>query len=159
MTFPLGLAENSIQLVPDGTLLLHVLIILVMVYVLNHTLFKPINRILIAREERTRGRWSEAEEILNNVSQKLSDYEHTLRGARGEAYAFTEHEHAGAMQDRQLRLSEMRQQIADSVASEKVEIQRQAEEARGLLETEARLIASEISTRILSRPVSGADMN
>ena len=31
MTFPLGFAENSIQLVPDGTLLLHVLLILVMV--------------------------------------------------------------------------------------------------------------------------------
>jgi len=46
MTLPLGFAENSIQLVPDGTLLLHILIILVMVYVLNATLFKPINRIL-----------------------------------------------------------------------------------------------------------------
>jgi hypothetical protein len=49
MVFPLGFAENSIQLVPDGTLLLHVLIILVMVYVLNATLFKPINLILEAR--------------------------------------------------------------------------------------------------------------
>ena len=159
MTFPLGLAENSIQLVPDGTLLLHVLIILVMVYVLNRTLFKPINRILIAREERTRGRLSEAEEILRNVSQKLSDYEHALRGARGEAYAFTEHERAGAMQMRQLQLSQMRQEIADSMAREKAEISRQAEEARGLLEIEARRIAGEIGTRVLSRPIGGADMN
>ena len=62
MTLPLGLAENSIQLVPDGTLILHVLIILVMVYVLNATLFKPINQILAARERRTMaacfGGWS-----------------------------------------------------------------------------------------------------
>ena len=54
MTLPLGLAENPIQLVPDGTLILHVLIILVMVYVLNATLFKPINKILAARDERER---------------------------------------------------------------------------------------------------------
>ena len=40
----LGFAEDSIQLVPDGTLVLHVIIILVMVYVLNATLFKPIKR-------------------------------------------------------------------------------------------------------------------
>ena len=159
MTFPLGLAENSIQLVPDGTLLLHVLIILVMVFVLNRTLFKPINRILTAREERTRGRLSEAEEILANVSQKLSEYEHTLRGARGEAYAFTEHERAEAMQDRQLQTSQMRQQIADSVAAEKMEIFRQTEEARGLLEIEAGRIAGEIGTRVLSRPISDADRN
>ena len=49
MTFPLGFAENSIQLVPDGTLILHVLIIVLMVWILNATLYKPINRILEAR--------------------------------------------------------------------------------------------------------------
>src|SRR5947208_13696459 len=88
MVYPLGFAENSIQLVPDGTLLLHVLIILVMVYVLNATLLKPINRILEARDRRTKGRLSEAEEILRDVSEKLTAYERALRQARGEAYAF-----------------------------------------------------------------------
>ncbi len=159
MTFPLGFAENSIQLVPDGTLLLHIVIILVMIYVLNATLYKPINRILEAREKRTRGRMSEAEEILRNVSEQLSQYERSLRQARGEAYSFTEHERAGAMQERQLKLNEMRQQLAESMAREKETIQRQTEEARGLLEVESRRIAREIGTRILSRPISGAEMN
>src|SRR5207244_13444608 len=59
----LGFAENSIQLVPDGTLILHIVIILVMVYVLNATLYKPINQILESREKRTRGRLTEAQEI------------------------------------------------------------------------------------------------
>ena len=81
MTLPLGFAENSIQLVPDGTLLLHILIILVMIFVLNATLYKPINRILEAREKRTKGRLSEAEEIINSVNEKLSDYERQLRQA------------------------------------------------------------------------------
>src|SRR5258707_5024710 len=143
MTLPLGFAENSIQLVPDGTLLLHILIVLVMVYVLNATLFKPINRILEAREKRTRGRLSEAEEILRSVSEKLLQYERSLRQARGEAYSFAEHERAGAMQERQVKLNEMRQQLAEAIAKEKEAIQRQAEDARGLLETESRRIALE----------------
>jgi len=159
MTLPLGFAENSIQLVPDGTLLLHILIILVMVYVLNATLFKPINRILTAREKRTRGRLSEAQEILRGVNEKLADYERRLRQARGEAYAFAENERAGAIQERQVKVNEMRQQLADSIAKEKEEIQRQAEEARGILEAESRRIASEIGSRVLSRPISGADLN
>ena len=70
MPFVLGLAENSIQLVPDGTLILHVIIILVMVYVLNATLFKPINQILESREKRTRGRLSEAQEVMKSVNGK-----------------------------------------------------------------------------------------
>jgi len=159
MTLPLGFAENSIQLVPDGTLLLHILIILLMVYVLNATLFKPINRILEAREKRTRGRLTEAEEILRKISEKLSEYERALRQARGEAYSLSEHERAAAMQQRQLKLNEMRQQIAQSIAKEKEAIQRQAEEARGLLEVESRRIAREIGSRVLSRPLGDAEMN
>jgi len=159
MVLPLGFAENSIQLVPDGTLILHVLIILVMVYVLNATLFRPINRILENREKRTRGRSTEAEEILSQVSEQLSDYERALRQARREAYAFTEHERTGAMQERQKHLDEMRAKLAESTAVEKEAIQRQAEAARTSLESEARGIAIEIGSRVLSRPLTNADLN
>src|SRR5437879_1949473 len=127
MVFPLGFAENSIQLVPDGTLLLHVLIILVMVYVLNATLFRPINQILENREKRTRGRLTEAQEILRNVSERLAEYERALRAARTEAYSFSEHERAAAMQDRQRELDAMRAKLAASITAEKEAIQRQAE--------------------------------
>lgn len=159
MVFPLGFAENSIQLVPDGTLLLHVLIILVMVFVLNATLFRPINRILQERDRRTRGRLSEAEEILRNVSEKLKNYERQLRQARGDAYAFAEDERKAALQERQQKVSEMRLKLAESIAQEKEKIHLQADEARGLLEEESRRLAREIGTRILSRPISEAEMN
>jgi len=159
MTLPIGFAEDSIQLVPDGTLLLHILIILVMVYVLNATLYKPINRILEAREKRTRGRLTEAEEILRGVSEKLSQYERSLRQARGEANSFTEQERTGAMQERQTKLNEMRLQLSESMAKEKETIQRQADEARGALEIESRRFAREIGTRVLNRPVGDAEMN
>jgi hypothetical protein len=38
------LAESTIQLVPDGTLLLHLLMVVVMVAVVNRTLLKPLTR-------------------------------------------------------------------------------------------------------------------
>ena len=94
----LAFAENSIQLVPDGTLILHIAIILVMVFVLNTTLFKPINRILEEREKRTRGRSGEAHDILNRVEEKLAHYEQTLRSTRAEGYRLMEQEHAVAVQ-------------------------------------------------------------
>jgi len=159
MTLPLGFAENSIQLVPDGTLLLHILIILVMIFVLNATLYKPINRILEAREKRTKGRLTEAEEIIKRVNEKLSDYERRLRQARGEAYSFAESQRSAAMKERQEKLHQLRKEIAESTAKEKESIRGQAEEARGTLETESRRIASEIGARVLSRPLTGADLN
>ena len=153
MTFPLGFAENSIQLVPDGTLILHVIIILVMVFVLNATLYKPINRILEAREKRTRGRMSEAQEIMTDVSQKLANYERQLRQARADAYALSEQERTAAMQVRQQKLNEMRQQLSESIAKEKQVIAEQATGARATLETDSRRIANEISSRVLGRNV------
>jgi len=159
MTLPLGFAENSIQLVPDGTLLLHILIILVMIFVLNATLYKPINRILEAREKRTKGRLSEAEEIIKSVNEKLSDYERKLRQARGEAYSFAESQRSAAMQERQQKLTQLRQEMAESTAKEKEGIQRQAEEARGTLEAESRRIAREIGARVLGRSLTGTDVN
>jgi len=159
MSLVLGFAENSIQLVPDGTLILHVIIILVMVYVLNATLYKPINKILESREKRTRGRLSEAQEIMKGVKEKLAEYEGSLRQARSEAYARSESQRAEAMMERQRRVNEMRNELAQSIATEKEAIQQQATQARASLEVEARLIARDISSRVLNRSVSDSGIN
>src|SRR5215217_1659464 len=107
-------AENSIQLVPDGTLFLHIAIILVMVFVLNATLFKPINRILEEREKRTRGRSGEAHDILQRVEESLTRYEQTLREARAEGYRLMEQERSTAVNERQARLAEVREELGRS---------------------------------------------
>ena len=111
----LAFAENSIQLVPDGTLFLHIAIILMMVFVLNATLFKPINRILEERERRTRGRSGEAHDILQRVEEKVTQYERTLREARSEGYRLMEQERAVAMSERQAKLSAVREEINHSI--------------------------------------------
>jgi F-type H+-transporting ATPase subunit b len=156
MPFILGFAEDSIQLVPDGTLVLHVLIILVMVYVLNATLYKPINQILVSREKRTKGRLTEAQEIMQSVTDKTSDYERSLRQARAEAYAFAEAKRADALKERQQKLNETRAGLLRSVTLEKESIEQQATEARASLEVEARRLAVEIGSRILQRTISSS---
>ncbi len=159
MPFALGFAENSIQLVPDGTLILHVIIIILMIYVLNATLYRPINKILESREKRTRGRLTEAQEIMQSVSEKLREYERSLRQARAEAYAQTESQRAGAMKERQQKLNEMRAQLTQMMMQEKKTIEQQAADARVVLEADARGLAREIGSRVLSRPLSDAEMN
>jgi F-type H+-transporting ATPase subunit b len=150
----LAFAENSIQLVPDGTLFLHIAIILVMVFVLNATLFKPINRILEERDRRTRGRSSEAQDILQRVEENLTRYERTLREARAEGYRLMEQERAAAVSDRQAKVNAVREEINRSITEQKEAINTQVEEARAALEQEARRLASEIGSQILHRPIS-----
>ena len=153
MTF-VAFAENSIQLVPDGTLFLHIIIILLMVFVLNATLFKPINRILEERERRTSGRSGEAHDILRRVEDKVTQYERTLREARSEGYRLMEQERATAVSERQARLSTVREEINRSIGEQKETIRAQVEEARVTLDQEARRLAAEIGSQILHRPIS-----
>ena len=155
MTF-VALAENSIQLVPDGTLFLHIAIILLMVFILNATLFKPINRILEERERRTRGRSGEAHDILQRVEEKITRYEHTLREARAQGYRLLEQERTEAINERQARLSAVRSEINHSIAEQKEAIGQQVSEARATLEQDARRLAAEIGSQILDRPISDA---
>jgi len=152
-------AENSIQLVPDGTLFLHIAIILGMVFILNATLFKPINRILEERERRTRGRSGHARDILRDVEEKMSLYERTLREARSEGYRLMEQERATAMRERQIKLDAVRDEISRSVTEQKDAIGAQVERARATLKSDALNIAAELGAHILHRPVSPSVIN
>lgn len=150
----LGLAGNAIQLVPDGTLILHGLIIVIMMVVLNRTLFKPINRILEERERRTTGLLSEAEQTLARIDQSLRQYEETLRGARAEGYQLLERQHSEATRERERQIASARELLRNQTSTEKQQIRSQSEIARSTLSQEARKIASRISAQILGRPVT-----
>ena len=151
----LGLSGNSIQLVPDGTLILHGAIIIIMVAVLNWTLFRPINGILEERDRRTSGLLSEAEQTLARIDQSLRQYEQTLRGARAEGYQLLERQRAEAIRERERQIASARELLSKQTSSEKQQIRSQAEVARATLSKEATRIALKISSQILGRPVAG----
>jgi len=146
----LAFAE-SIQLVPDGTIVLHIAIIITMVFVLNKLLFRPINNILEEREHRTRGRSGEARETIRRVDESLANYENSLRKARAEGYKLLEQKQAEAFGERQQRIGLVRQEVERQIEEEKGAIRAQADEARATLESEAARIAAGISSQILGR--------
>lgn len=151
----LGFAESSIQLVPDGTLLFHLALIIAMVALLNATLLKPINRILEERDRLTKGRLSEAQKTLLTVSEKLSEYERHLREARSEGYALMERERAVLSEERQRKLAEVKSEINRLLSTEKEKLNTEGAEVRSKLAVEARSIAVEIGRQILRRPIAG----
>ena len=150
----LALAENSIQLVPDGTLLLHIGIIVIMVLVLNLTLFQPINRILEQRELQTRGGLNEAHSTKARVKEKIVWYERELREARAEGYRLMEQQRLEALREREQQIAAVKEEMAAQITDQKAMLTRQAEDVRQTLGIEARRIGLEIGFRILGRPLS-----
>ena len=150
----LAFAESSIQLVPDGTLLIHLVLIIVMVALLNATLLKPINRILEERDRLTKGRLTEAQHTLLSVNEKLSEYERRLREARAAGYALMEQERAVTSEERQRKLTEVKSEINTRVATEKEKLKSESAQVKDKLAVDARGIALEIGRQILGRSVS-----
>jgi F-type H+-transporting ATPase subunit b len=148
----LALAETSIQLVPDGTLFLHIILIILMVFILNATLFRPINRILTEREQETHGRTNDAQKIFKQIEIDLGSYEQSLRGARTEGYRLLERQRAEALQERQHTLRSLQKELEDSSEQQKKSIYAQGEQARLTLQEDSQRVAAEISQHILRRP-------
>lgn len=151
----MALAESSIQLVPDGTLLFHLALVVVMVVVLNLTLLKPINKVLEERERRTKGKLGDAEGILASAKEKIRLWEQGLRQARNDGYRLLEKERADALRERELRLLGLKEELAKLVAEQKAEIHRQEQDASLVLQSEAQRLAALIGSQILGRTISG----
>jgi len=144
-------SAESIQLVPDGTLVIHIAIIITMVFILNKLLYSPVNRALDERESRTRGRSKEAREIIQRVEGNLIRYEDSLRKARAEGYRLLEQQQAKALDERQQKIASVREDVEELIGQERGRIQAEADEARATLEDEARRVAATISSQILRR--------
>jgi F-type H+-transporting ATPase subunit b len=154
-----ALAENAIQLVPDGTMLLHLVIVVAMVAVLNRTLFRPVNKVLEEREAQTKGRLSEARKLRVNLENALLRYERGLREARSTAYNLIDVERATALRQREERVAQVKDEIRLWVGEERSEIEHQAEEARKTLDVESNQSAMKIASQILHRPLNSSLRN
>jgi F-type H+-transporting ATPase subunit b len=146
----LAFAE-SIQLIPDGTILIHIAIIITMVFVLNRLLFRPVLRILSEREARTHGRTDEARETVRQVGENISRYENSLRQARAEGYSLLEQQQSEANVERQRKVAVVRREVEEQLGEEKDEIHSQAERARATLLGEAERVAGDIKAQVLRR--------
>jgi F-type H+-transporting ATPase subunit b len=151
-TAVLALAGNVLSI--DGSFLFIFISIFVLIYLLNRTLFKPINQVLEERERMGGGRLTEAKAIQARYAEQLAEYEASLRAARAESYQQLETLRREVLAARAVSMARVREELAGEVALAKQEIARQAEEARGSLGGEVRQMASSISSQILGRAVS-----
>ena len=145
------LAEDTIQLVPDATLLLHLLFVVVMVVVLNRTLLKPINLILAEREKQITGRLREAEALAAESQEKLKKYNDTLREARTTGYKLLEKERADGLKEKEQKLRQSRDELSKNVATQVEQIRRQEQSVKSELEGQAATIGDLISSQVLRR--------
>lgn len=139
----------AIQLFPDGTMFLHIAIILVMIWILNKTLFRPINNVLAARERNRAHEGGEAGMILEKVAAKESTYTSEVRDARNRGYQIIEERHNAAVAHRTEAIGKTKEETAATLEAGRAEIERQTAAAESELRSGAELMADHITATIL----------
>jgi F-type H+-transporting ATPase subunit b len=147
----LAFAEAPLQLFPDGTLFIHIAMILLMIYILNRTFYRPINRILESRERNKGGHSSEADAILKEAAEKDVSYNRELLDARSKGYELIASEHKAAAEANAQKLAAAKAEIGAKFDAERAELERQKAEARANIGTEAEKMAEQITTNILGK--------
>ncbi len=143
------LAFADVQLVPDGTIFIHIALILLMIWLLNRTFFRPINRIIASREQNKGGRFGEAERILQTVEAKNAEYNSAMLAARTQSYELIERQRNEALAKRQAEIEAVKNENEQTLARETTELNRQAAEAKTTIALQAEQMAERISASIL----------
>lgn len=156
VSMTLAFAEGGGNIIsPDGSLVFVLILFLILVFVLNRILFRPIGRVLDERQTLTEGAANEARAARRSYESRLADYEATIRQARAESYKRSEQERAVAVAERRHLIDQAKLAAHEQIERAKQEIEHQVVQARAALESESRQIAERISRTVLGRTVGG----
>ena len=156
VSMTLAFAEGGGNIInPDGSLVFVLILFIILVFVLNRILFRPIGRVLDERQTLTEGATNEARAARRTYDSRLAEYEATIRQARAESYKRSEQERASAVEERRQLIDEAKLHAHQQIERAKQEIEEQVVLARAALESESRQIAERISRTVLGRTVGG----
>ena len=144
----LAFAE-TIQLFPDGSIFIHIALILLMIWILNRTFFRPINQVIASREKNKGGHSSEAETILDDAGKKEAKYNKEMLDARSKGYELIEKEHQKATAAREEKLAAAKAETAERFTAGKAELEKQKADAHATLRSNAEKMAEKIAASIL----------
>jgi F-type H+-transporting ATPase subunit b len=142
-------AVESNLLTPDWSLLVTVGVFLLVAYLLNTLVFKPILAVLDERARLTSG----FRQQLIDYNNRLAEYEAALRAGRVAAAKIIEERRAAALQRRSELVESAKRAAAAEVAAATQALEAQVAAVKQTLAHEAEQLAVSIASTILGRQI------
>lgn len=149
---PARAAEGGLVIVPDGPLLLLLLAAFaLLVFPANALLFRPIFRVLDAREQRIAGTRRHAERVAREADAVVTRYESAIEQARDGAARERAEKLEAARRDGASSTAQARELADRQLEAARRDLERTTAEVRGALRTEAEALARDAASRLLGR--------
>lgn len=142
-----------ITVIPDISLVYQMINFLILLFVLNQLLYKPIRKVLLERKAKIQGLESGVEKANSDLASQEESYRNGLRQARTQGLekkeAFVEE---ASKQEREI-IDQINQKAQANLARIKKQVAEETEQARKALEGEVEAFAKAIGEKILGRAV------
>jgi F-type H+-transporting ATPase subunit b len=127
-----------------------ILVLLLFVY-LRSVFFKPLERVLDARDEATEGARKKAADALDRAQAKVEAYEEKMRAVRNEIYREQEEMRLKWRDEQTAQVAAARQRTETLVKGAKATIAAEANQAKSTLHQNSQALADQITQAILRR--------
>lgn len=137
----------------DGTLLLQIVNFLVLLFLLNLILFRPIRKILSQREEEMTSRQKTIDDFQDQAEKNEKVIEEGVVQARKEGYAEKEAFKSQGLEQEKEILEEAGAGVEQKLSAAKKEIETKIAVAREALEGQIASFSDELAQKILGRSI------
>ncbi len=138
----------------DLSVLWVIFFVLLLVAVVNSLLFKPLLRVMHARERAVTSARELAEKATADAAAAVQHYEQRTQAARAELHRDMDDVRRAAEAQRAELLASSRKEADVQLAAARATVAQDAEAARMRLEAEAETLGRAIASQILGRPAS-----
>lgn len=138
----------------NWTFFVQVLNFLVLMFILNKILYKPILKVLDERDERIVGGREKAKELISESDTILSSYNGKLQVAKIEALGTKNTARKEASDEANVIIAEARGKAEGIISQVQQDMAREIERVKKELEPEVGIMAATIAQQILGRKVA-----
>lgn len=124
---------------------------LIMVFFLNHFLFKPVLEMVERRNKKMRSLSSDAAKSENNAQKAIDEYDAKMGKMRKETSRILMEARQQAVAEQEKILSSARKGFKSQMEEAIAKIQSESKEASGVLQAEAESISRQMVARLLGR--------
>ncbi len=138
----------------NESILIQIVNFLVLVWLLNMVVFRPIRRILAERKDKVKSMEAAIDKSAGEVASKQSTYAESIKEARLEGVKKKDAQIQVATDEEKQIVEQINQKAAANLAEIRERVSKEAETARASLLNQVDEFAREIGQKILGRAVS-----
>ena len=140
-----------ITVIPDISLVYQMINFLILLFVLNLVLYKPIRNVLLERKAKIEGMQEGAQKASNDLVAGEDAYKDGLKQARSKGLKEKEIFIEAASQEEKEIIDRINKKAQANLVEIKKQVADETEQARKMLETEVEAYANAIGEKILGR--------